>query len=118
MFFLFLIWSFVDVPLIVFCPGDHVPDWQPPILLGTVEARSVNVKKTTVYLSPYSCMVRWYYYRHLYYPLNYVLQCLCFAMIGGAVYSITVGFSPTYTVDPRLLPLGNRVKYHVVAWYL
>ena len=42
-------WSFVDVPLIFFCPADHVvPDWQPrSILLGIVEARSVNVKKTT-----------------------------------------------------------------------
>ena len=40
-------WSSVDVPLIFFCPADHVPDWQPRILLGTVEARSVNVKKTT-----------------------------------------------------------------------
>ena len=28
-------------------PADHVPDCQPRILLGTVEARSVNVKKTT-----------------------------------------------------------------------
>ena len=40
-------WSFVDVPLIFFCPADHVPDWQPRILLGMVEARSVNVTKTT-----------------------------------------------------------------------
>ena len=41
-------WSFVDVPLIFFYPADHVPDWQPRILLGMVEARSVNnVKKTT-----------------------------------------------------------------------
>ena len=40
-------WSLVDVPLIFFCPADHVPDWQPLILLGMVEARSVNVKKTT-----------------------------------------------------------------------
>ena len=41
-------WSLVDVPLIPFCPADHVPDWQPRIiLLGMVEARSVNVKKTT-----------------------------------------------------------------------
>ena len=40
-------WSFVDVPLIFFCPADQVPDWQPRILLGMVEARSVNVKKTT-----------------------------------------------------------------------
>ena len=42
-------WSFfVDVPLIFFCPADHVPDWQPRILLGMVEARSVDVKKTTI----------------------------------------------------------------------
>ena len=40
-------WSLVDVPLIFFCPADHVPDWQPRVLLGVVEARSVNVKKTT-----------------------------------------------------------------------
>ena len=50
--------SFVDIPLISFCPADHVPDWHPRILLGMVEARSVNVKKTTKkqqqLLSPYS----------------------------------------------------------------
>ena len=40
-------WSLVDVPLIFFCPADHVPDWQPRVLLGMVEARLVNVKKTT-----------------------------------------------------------------------
>ena len=40
-------WSLVDVPLISFCPADHVPNWQPRILLGMDEARSVNVKKTT-----------------------------------------------------------------------
>ena len=40
-------WSLVDVPLIFFCPAGHVPDWQPRVLLGMVEARSVNVKKTT-----------------------------------------------------------------------
>ena len=40
-------WSFVDVPLIFSCPADHVPDLQPRVLLGMVEARSVNVKKTT-----------------------------------------------------------------------
>ena len=44
-------WSLVDVPLIFFCPADHVvPDWQPRILLGMFEARSVNVKKTTTKL--------------------------------------------------------------------
>ena len=40
-------WNFVDVPLIFCCPAGHVLDWQPRILLGMVEARSVNVKKTT-----------------------------------------------------------------------
>ena len=44
-------WSLVDVPLIFFCPADHVPDWQPRVLLGMVEARSVNVKKTTTTMS-------------------------------------------------------------------
>ena len=44
-------WSLVDVPLIFFCPADHVPDWQPRVLLGMVEARSVNVKKTTTWSS-------------------------------------------------------------------
>ena len=29
------------------CPGDHVPDWQPHILLGMVEVRSVNNVKNT-----------------------------------------------------------------------
>ena len=38
-------WSFIDVPLIIFCLADHLPDWQPRILLGMVGARSVNVKK-------------------------------------------------------------------------
>ena len=42
-------WSLVDAPLISFCPADHVPDWQPCIVLSTVEARSVNVKKTTTH---------------------------------------------------------------------
>ena len=42
-------WSFVDVPLIFSRSADHVPDWQPRtwyILLGMVEALSVNVKNT------------------------------------------------------------------------
>ena len=46
-FFLCSHWSLVDVPLIFFCPADHIPDWQPRVLLGMVEARPVNVKKTT-----------------------------------------------------------------------
>ena len=46
-------WSLVDVRLIFFCPADHVPDWQPRVLLGMVEARSVNVKKTTTTTTTY-----------------------------------------------------------------
>ena len=46
-FFVCSRWSFVDVPLTFFCPAAHVPDWQPRTLLDMVEARSVNVKKTT-----------------------------------------------------------------------
>ena len=49
LFFIFMSrWSFVDVPLIFSCPADHVPDWQLHILLVMVEARSVNVKNTTM----------------------------------------------------------------------
>ena len=48
-------WSLVDVPLIFFCPADHVPDWQPRVLLGMVEARSVNVKKTTTTTGTQDC---------------------------------------------------------------
>ena len=32
--FLLLLESFVDAPLIFFCPADHGLDWQPRILLG------------------------------------------------------------------------------------
>ena len=61
-------WSSVDVPLIFFCPADHVPDWQPRVLLGMVEARSVNVKKTTtaaslcrhLFIGCSCCGPRWY----------------------------------------------------------
>ena len=31
---------------------DHVPDWQPRILLGMVEVRSVSVKNTTTTILP------------------------------------------------------------------
>ena len=50
-------WSLVNVLLIFFCPADHVPDWQPRILLGMVEARSVNVKKTATLSSVLLCLV-------------------------------------------------------------
>ena len=43
LFYSFLRWSFVDVSLIVSCPADHVPDWQPRILQGQSEARWINV---------------------------------------------------------------------------
>ena len=36
-------WSFVDVPLILSRLANHVPDRQPRILLGMVEALSVDV---------------------------------------------------------------------------
>ena len=36
-------WSVVNVPPIVSCPADHVPDWQPRILLGMSR---MNGKKT------------------------------------------------------------------------
>ena len=63
-------WSLVDVPLIFFCPADHVPDWQPRVLLGMVEARSVNVKKTTTMLAlPCSSMYVFIAFRRLY-PRN------------------------------------------------
>ena len=52
-FFFVRVWTFLVLSLElgicssdIFCPADHVPDWQPRILLGMVEARSVNVKKT------------------------------------------------------------------------
>ena len=57
--------SFVDVPPIVFCPADHVPDWQPRILLSMVEARSVDVKNPTS--TTYSHLV----YVTVYFLLNF-----------------------------------------------
>ena len=54
-------WSLVDVPLIFFCPADHVPDWQPRVLFGMVEARSVNVKKTTTTTVYLEVIPTWYF---------------------------------------------------------
>ena len=45
-----------------------------------------------------------------------VLHCLCF-VINISVKYIS-GFLPDILLLTRLLPLGNRVKYHVVALYL
>ena len=74
-------WSLVDVPLIFFCPADHVPDWQPRVLLGMVEARSVNVKKTTTtyYLLPVECVF-----------FNLLCCCIgcCWLAVGGIPNSL------------------------------
>ena len=42
-------WSFllIDVPLISFCPADHVPDWQPRILLGNYRSRPGSSEVTS-----------------------------------------------------------------------
>ena len=66
-------WSLVDVPLIFFCPADHVPDWQPRVLLGMVEARSVNVKKTTTTTTTTVCLPT---------ALCYMLVCHCMFRAG------------------------------------
>ena len=63
-------WSLVDVPLIFFCPADHVPDWQPRVLLGMVEARSVNVKKTTTTRTTRQPMVGFYLLTFPRFPLR------------------------------------------------
>ena len=40
-------WSFVGVPLVFPFPANHVlPDWQPRIILGMIETRSVSVENT------------------------------------------------------------------------
>ena len=45
-------WGIADVSLILFCPADHVPDWQPRnILLGMIEARSNDVENTHTHVS-------------------------------------------------------------------
>ena len=62
--FLCYCWSFKDVPLIFSCPAGHVvvPDWQPRILLGMVEARSVNVKNTHTHtlIPPWEDQCEWH----------------------------------------------------------
>ena len=71
--FIFSLWSFVDVPLIFFCPADHVRTGLATtyiVLLGMIEARSVKVKKTTtktLFLDAFGLNCGMYYY----------LQCFC-----------------------------------------
>ena len=74
-------WSLVDVPLIFFCPADHVPDWQPRVLLGMVEARSVNVKKTTTTTGP-DCAVMYDFnkYIHTHKQYAHTLLYSCFRL--------------------------------------
>ena len=71
-------WSLVDVPLIFFCPADHVPDWQPRVLLGMVEARSVNVKKTTTTFNELDVQNGWEEntHTHTYYCTYYLVYCV------------------------------------------
>ena len=38
--------SIIAYQVIFSCPADYVPEWQPRILLGMVEAQSINVKNT------------------------------------------------------------------------
>ena len=63
-------WSFVDVPLIFFCPADHVPDWQSPrILLGMmVEARSVKCEENNNNKVEVGGLLK-AFYRHSLWPL-------------------------------------------------
>ena len=70
--------------------------------------------------SAYICMVRWQYYI-ITALLTVFYSVFCFVVFGGyawrliQVCNITVSFSRQY-IDPRLLPSGNSVKYHVEAW--
>ena len=50
-----------------------------------------------------------------YYPLDSVWK-LCMGINISVQYN--GGFLPDYIFDPRLLPVGNPFKYHVVALYL
>ena len=48
-------WSLADIPLMLSCPADHVPDWQPGTLLCIAEARSVNVKNANTHTHRKRC---------------------------------------------------------------
>ena len=95
-------WSLVDVPLIFFCPADHVPDWQPRVLLGMVEARSVNVnvKKTTHICKSFRGIIRPLF------PIGIIEHLICFLPIhsghqwtyqpGSHRRKVTQDFSSTF----------------------
>ena len=44
--------------LVFSCPADYVPDWQPRILLGMVEARTVNAFVSVFTLSFEAAVLR------------------------------------------------------------
>ena len=85
----------------LFCPADHVPDWQPRVLLGMVEARSVNVKKTTttttisIYIEPrfqvgpHVYARKWRRGRGNNISVNSLHYATCFALMGGDGYMRT-----------------------------
>ena len=50
-------------------------------ILG-LATNALNVLHLTVYPSPYSCMVRCYYYRHQYYPLTVIKEKFIVVMLG------------------------------------
>ena len=92
--FSFSRWSFVliDVPLIFSFPTDHVSEWQPRILLGMVEARSVNVKNTTTrcvqfFFNQWSMALLLYIIINLF---NNVLQWFCFVFVWYPCMAIHV----------------------------
>ena len=108
-------WSLVDVPLIFFCPADHVPDWQPRVLLGMVEARSVNVKKTTTTTTT----VKSEWFVCLYWYLTYCRWAsTCYCTVSRSLI-----LHPTYynvvnlpAVDTPFLPGSSGLLDFVHRW--
>ena len=111
-------WSLVDVPLISFCPADDVPDWQPRIVLGMVEARSVNGKKTTTTTTiTYSRYSNTLSYRHDSWEL--LSDAPTFLSCCHFVYSFYAMVDLSYQVDiirisvqQTTYRIGNLELYH------
>ena len=101
-------WSLVDVPLIFFCPADHVPDWQPRVLLGMVEARSVNVKKTTT-VNTFSSPARGHLKkrnRHLFLSSFALVNVVSRDRFGGPVPLQPAAHSPHSRLNVMVLTYG------------
>ena len=84
-FFLFFScsrWSFVDVSLIFSCPADHVPGWQPRILLDVVEAQSVIMKNTQTYTHNPTC-IDWLHFRTVSYARELISLSMCYSQGDG-----------------------------------